>query len=355
MPRIMVALAALLLVAAAVAALVFGPSLLPDIRAQPAVAGAKAAARAVPVRVEPVLMRAEQVNVQAVGTASARQAVILHPAAAGQVVAVNFRAGERVEADEVLVELDRRAEQLRLAEAERALNRFEGMGKSGAVAAADLDAARTAVRLAALEVQAAEVALADRIVRAPFTGHIGITEVDPGDRINLDTGIAPLDDRSVLLVSFEIPELFLKRLRVGDEITVATWAAGETQAEGEIYHIGTRVDPERRTFTVRARVNNAEDRLRPGMSFRVNLQLKGRQYPLVPEVSLQWGDEGSYVWVVGDGGARRVPVTIVQRREGRILVDGALGADMRVITEGVQSVRKGVPINIVGDAPGTET
>lgn len=338
----------LLMIGVAVAALVLGPGLLP---ARQEAGDGPRGPRAVPVLTEPVSFAPRQVRLEAVGTSRARRSVVLHPAAAGEVTAVNFRAGDHVEDGQLLLELDRRAEALqlelarvRLAEAERELERNQRMGRTGAVSAAALDTARTAARLARLQVEQAEVALADRSVRAPFAGHVGITDVDPGDRVTPDTVIAPLDDRDTLLVGFEVPERYLSRLAVGDPVDVATWSAEPSQAEGAISYIDTRVDPERRTFRAQARVENPEDRLRPGMSFRVRLALEGRRYPAVPEVSLQWGDAGAYVWTVRDGSAVRVPATIVQRRGGRVLVDAALEEGAPIITEGVQSVRPGMAV-----------
>lgn len=357
MRRFMVPIAVLLMVAAAVAVLIAGPRFMPDGRAQPAGNGGASVSRQVPVLVEAVVLRPERSTVESVGTARARQSVTLYPAATGEVVAVNFTAGQAVKAGSVLVELDSRAEEVqlelarvRLANARREFERAEQARR--AISAAELDAARTAVRLAQLEVRSAEVALADRSVKAPFDGHIGITDVDPGDRIGPDTAIATLDDRAKLLVSFEIPELFLGRLKVGDPITVASWTAEATRAEGEIFRLGTRVDPQRRTFVARASIDNPDDDLRPGMSFRVRLQLDGRRYPVVPEVSLQWGDNGAFVWTLRDGRAQRVPVTLVQRERGQVLVDAALDEGALVVTEGVQAMREGLLVEVLGGKAG---
>jgi hypothetical protein len=79
----------------------------------------------------------------------------------------------------------------------------------------------------------------------------------------------------------------------------------------------------------------------------VNLDLEGRPYPVVPEVSLQWGGDGSYVWAVRDGRARSIPVSIVQRVQGRVLVDAGLAEGETVVTEGVQSMREGLPVRPV--------
>jgi hypothetical protein len=80
------------------------------------------------------------------------------------------------------------------------------------------------------------------------------------------------------------------------------------------------------------------------MSFRVLLDLDGAIWPVVPEVSLQWGASGPYVWAVREGRAERVEARVVQRRQGRILIDAELVAGDQVVAEGVQRMRQGTPV-----------
>jgi len=313
-----------------------------------------------PVIVERVELETELTRLEAVGTSRARRSVTIFPEASGEVVEVHFEAGEHVAADRVLVELDARDEELavelaqvRLADARRLYQRYQQMGAAAALAETTLDEARTAADAARIELQMAQIELDDRSIEAPFEGFVGITEVDPGDRIGPDTAITTLDDRSVLLVSFDVPEILIDRLAVGDPISVTPWNNRNTQLQGRVGDIGSRIDPESRTFLARAYVENDDDRLRPGMSFRVVLELRGERYPKVPEVSVQWGGEGSFVWAVRDGKAASVLVDIVQRQAGQVLVDAALEAGEQVVVEGVQRMREGLEVSVRGDQTST--
>jgi len=309
----------------------------------------------VPVIVTPVTMRTEEVRIEAVGTARAMKSVTLFPEVGGEVTAVNFNAGDRVEKGDILIELDARQERLdveaarnQLANAQQILTRYDEAGE-GAVSALVMDESRTAVQAARIAVNQAEERLYDQSVRAPFDGIIGLTEIDAGDRIGPDTEIASLDARETLLVDFPVPEAYLTRIDIGDPVEAATWTASTPEAAGEIVYLDSRVDPVSRTVTVRAALENVEDRLRPGMSFRMTLDLQGREYPVVPEVSILWGGEGSYLWAIKDGGAQRVSATIVQRLEGRVLVDAALQEGDLVVEEGVQRMREGVQVDYERD------
>ena len=91
------------------------------------------------------------------------------------------------------------------------------------------------------------------------------------------------------------------------------------------------------------------DVLRPGMSFRVAFTIEGQSYPRLPEAAIIWGGSGSYIWGVDGDTAFRVPVDIVARNEGHVLVRGDLHAGARIITEGVQKVREGSRIVDVGE------
>lgn len=315
--------------------------------------GRPTAAPVVRVLVEPAELRPERVRIEAVGTAEAIRSANLHPATAGEVVALAIAPNRKVAEGDLLLELDRRSEELavelaevRVKDTRQLLQRYERTAGTGAVPESTIDEARTALEEARIELRQAEVALADRSVLAPFAGHVGMTEVEVGDRIDQDDLIATLDDRSSLLVSFEIPEIFLERVRVGQPIQVATWMARERTIAGEIVDLGSRIDPQTRSFKARALVPNPDDRLRPGMSFAVTVDLEGPRYPLVPEVAVQWGGDGAFLWVVREGAAQRVPVRIVQRQEGTVLVDAPVEAGARVVVEGIQRMRDGLAVTL---------
>ena len=318
-----------------------------------------------PVKViaTPVELNTQLTRVEVVGTSRARQSVVLHPASAGEIVKINFRPGETVNAGDVLVELDQRKERLavelarhRLTEAERLFERYRKSAETGATLPTTLDTAQTELEAARIALGQAEIALEDRSVIAPFSGHVGITEVDPGDRVQLDTPITTLDNRESLLVTFELPELIFDHISEGARVAMRTWEQPARLAEGEIIEIDSRVDPALRTFLTRAVVENTSDRLRPGMSFRVTLDIPGDPYPVMPEIAVQWGADGAYVWKIVDGAVQRIPIKIIQRQQGRVMVDGAdqLTPDDVIVTEGIQRLRPGLPVSaqkeIAGDA-----
>jgi RND family efflux transporter MFP subunit len=308
-----------------------------------------------PVLTATVSWQPRMTLVEAVGTSRARKSVTLYPEVSGEVAEILFETGAQVEAGQPLVQLDARNERLavelaevELAEAERLYSRYKRSEGAGAVTKSMLDDAKSAVDRARINLQRAQVNLTYRTVRAPFTGHVGLTDLDRGARVEPSTPIVTLDDRSELLVTFNVPEMFYGQVTQGQWIELATWSNRERN-NGQVIDVDSRVDAQTRAFTVRARVPNTVDILRPGMSFRIQLQLAGGEFPMVPEVALQWGGDGAYVWAVKNGVAVRVPATIVQRLQGHILVDADLPEGTIIVTEGIQRLREGQPVMDVSE------
>ncbi|WP_299593603.1 efflux RND transporter periplasmic adaptor subunit [uncultured Microbulbifer sp.] len=310
-----------------------------------------------PVVTEVVQWQPRKVRIEAVGTSRALKSVTVHPEVSGEVVEVPFSAGEKVEAGQTIVRLDDRDQRLavkiakvELEDARRLLNRYERTRGSGTVTESVLDDARSAVERARLNLDRAQVALDYRTIQAPFDGYLGISTIDSGARVDTTTAITTIDDRSKLLVTFQVPELFLGQIGQGQPIAVSTWSSGSPDHTGQLVEIDSRINPETRTFAARALVENEPDLLRPGMSFRVSLDLEAGRYPLIPEVALQWGNDGAFVWGVNEGGSvTRISATIVQRVQGAILVESDLPEGMQVVTEGTQRMREGLSVtNIAG-------
>jgi len=185
-------------------------------------------------------------------------------------------------------------------------------------------------------------------VRAPFAGHIGITDIDVGDRIDSQTAIASLDDRARLLIDFEVPESFIGHVQPGLTIGLRPWENEAIDLQGEVIAVDSRVDAASRTLTARVALNNDKDLFRPGMAFEILIEIERGAYVAVPDVSVQWGADGAYVWVVKDDRtAHRVDVALVRRLSGRLLISGGVQAGDIIVSEGMQAVREGLQLNVL--------
>lgn len=304
------------------------------------------------VIVSPLKYENDRERIQSVGTAEALYSIVLYPAVADRVIEVLFTAGDRVKKDQILLHLDDRRQQvaleraqINLEDAKRTLNRLQESRAKGAIPQNELDDAITIHNLSKVAVQEAEVELQDRVVRAPFAGVVGFTDVEVGDRINIQTPITTLDNRSELYVNFSAPEIALPMLSAKPVLTLQPWLNTDQPVKAIISQIDSRINIENRSFRVRALLDNKQDKYRPGMSFRVELLLEGERYASIPEIALMWDATGAYVWVVEQQKAKRVDVAIKQRLAGRILVDGDLQPEQLLITEGIQRLRQGQAVS----------
>jgi RND family efflux transporter MFP subunit len=300
------------------------------------------------VLVEALGLAEDRVVVSAIGTGEALRSASIYPTVAGEVIEVLFDAAQWVEKGAPLIRLDDKHERLavRLAEVaeadgKRRVRRLEKLAPSGSVAVVRLEEAQAEFESVSLRLDQAKAALEDRTVFAPFAGFIGLTEIDVGDRVTEDTLIATLDDRSVILVEFDVPEDYAGRIKLGDAVLMRPWSEPDRALTGTVSATNSRIDPITRSLRVKARLANREDTIRPGTSFEVRLAFTGSPHPSVPEVAVLWSRDGAYLWRVAGGKAEKVFVKIVRRDDGRILVEGSLQLGDLIVVEGVQGLRHG--------------
>ncbi|MCI4666296.1 MAG: efflux RND transporter periplasmic adaptor subunit [Neomegalonema sp.] len=313
-----------------------------------------------PIIVSKLGYRKDDLKLELVGTARAKRSVQLRVAAAGEVRESQLEAGRTVAKGEILLRLEDAAARLavdlaeaRKASADRALVRYLRLEKSGATTDVALDDARTAAATADIELAKAKRALADRRIVAPFAGVLGLPGVEVGDWVSASDVIATLDDRSLLLIEVSTPELLLSRVKLGAPVAARSIAAPGRVFSGKIAEVDSRIDPATRSVKLRVALPNRDQTLLPGASFVVTFNFEGETHPAVPELALQYGRDGLFVWRVKDGVAEQVPVKLIRRQAGVVLLasvnsDGGLSATDLIVVEGAQRVRAGGKVQIVG-------
>lgn len=301
-----------------------------------------------PVTVSDVVVVPLNERVAAVGSGRARRQVTVTTRVAGVIEQVLFEGGQNVAADAPLIKLAAEPEAIAVetAEAQRAqaadtVARFEQLnpGTVTRVAKAEAD---TALKVADAALRRAREELDRMTVKAPFSGIIGLTNLQVGDYIAVGTPIASLDDRSSLIVEFTVPEAVAPSITKGLPVRANLIARSGEVYQGEVQATGTRIDPVSRTMNVRAEVPNPDQKLIPGSTFSISIRLNGREAPQVPGLAVQWDRQGAYVWKINaDNTVERVDAAILARDGERVLLDANLKAGDKVIREGGDSLRKG--------------
>lgn len=305
------------------------------------------------VVVEALSFEYQSTLIEAVGTAQAQRSVTLFASVSDEVTAVNFVPGQAVSKGDILVELDSRLQDvaveraaIELLDAQQNLERIKKSQARGAVTELELDDAVTSLKLAQVNVREAKENKEDRLVRAPFDGIVGLTDVEVGDRISPQIEITTIDDRSQLFVNFVSPELAVSYLMQKPDVTLQPWTDRNKSLTAKIAQLDSRVNTQDRTIRARALLENENDQFRPGMSFRVTLEVLGERYVAIPEAALSWGSTGAFVWLAQNEKAARIQVQVEQRLRGRILVSGRLFEGDTLIVEGIQSLREGQDLEI---------
>ena len=307
-------------------------------------------------------------GLQALGTAQARESIVLTPKVADTIRAIRFDSGDRVRRGQVLVEMSSVEQAADLAEvrasnqaAQEELRRYQELYDRGFASQARLDTVRAAAEAAEARLNAGGSRIADRTIRAPFSGVVGLRTASPGQYMRPGDQIGTLDDVSEIKLDFDVPETQIARLAPGVEIIARTTAYAERTFAGRIANVDSRINPATRTVRVRAMLPNDDERLRPGMLMTVEVRSNPRDALAIPEIAILDRADGSYVYriaaVEGVQQTELVRVRTGARSGGMAEVLEGLSAGDQVVTEGLQSVRPGAPVQIAppaGETSGAE-
>jgi membrane fusion protein (multidrug efflux system) len=294
--------------------------------------------------------RVEQ-KLEALGTARANESVDISSKTSNIVTAVRFRDGERVRQGQVLVQLDDAtaradvaAAQATLTESETQYERARELLSTQAVSKSQFDQLEATLKANRARLQAAQARLEDTVIRAPFSGRVGLRRVSVGTLISPGDVITTLDDTSVIKLDFSVPENFVATVREGLGVRATAPAYPGRSFAGQVASIDSRVDINTRSVTVRALLANEDGALKSGMFLNVSLAKDDREAIVIPEEALTPEAEKQFVFVVADGRAQRREVRIGGRRPGSVEIISGLEPGDDVVVEGTQKIRDGSPV-----------
>jgi len=310
---------------------------------------------AIKVVTQKVELQAVVDEIQALGTANANESIEIQPRIASLIERVIFEEGQLVDKGDLLVELENNEIVAGLALAEASLsesrsiyNRSKSLANTQAISASSLEQLLAQVQVNEAQVEAAKARLSNTVIRAPFSGKIGLRRVSPGSFVNTSTIITTLDDVSIIKLDFSVPETFLTVLSEGMRITAYSLVYPDRIFSGNVASIDTRLDPVTRAVQVRAIIPNSDGMLKPGMFMSVDLQRERGDQLLAPEQSIVPEGSSQYVYVVADGVAEKRAVQLGRRVPGFVVISSGLEAGEAVIIEGTQKVRDGSQVEELG-------
>lgn len=298
------------------------------------------------------------IDIEAVGTTRANESIEVTSKQSNTITAIHFNEGEDVKRGAILVQMDDAEAQADLAVAEASLvrsrsqfDRSRDLAAREALSAAELEQVEATLKADTARVTAAQVRIADTVIRAPFAGSTGFRQVSVGGLVSPGTLITTLDDISVIKLDFTVPETYLFLLRRGLPVKAMASGLPDRVFEGEVTNIESRVDPVTRSIIVRAELPNPERLLRQGMFMTVSLQGDIVPTLLVPEEAIVPERGRNYVFVVHDGVAARREVRIGKRRPGDVEIVSGIDEHEHVVIEGTQNIRDGTAVQETSAGP----
>jgi membrane fusion protein (multidrug efflux system) len=295
-----------------------------------------------------------EVLVEALGTGKANESVLITTQTSDIVYKINFDDGDKVKAGQILltlIDLEEKAElaalDVDLQEANRQLKRVENLAKNNVASEQLLDEQQAEVNALIAEMNVLKTQMLALEVRAPFDGLLGLRQVSVGALVRPGDAITTLDDLSIIKVDFNIAEVHLPSLAIGQNIRATSIAYPGETFEGQIISIGSRVDPATRAIQIRANINNQNFKLRPGMLLQIILQKKLLTTLVLPEASLVPVEDRHFVFVIENGTVIKKQVKIGLRKPGIVQIVSGLEKGELVVIEGTLKLRNGSKVKIL--------
>jgi membrane fusion protein (multidrug efflux system) len=303
----------------------------------------------------------------AIGSVAAVQGVVVSADLSGTVDRVAFDSGRAVRQGDVLVELDTRQEraQLAAAEAQRDLartnfDRMEGLLKDNVISRAEFERATADDKQTAARVGEIRAALQRKRITAPFSGILGIRQVNVGQYLSSGDPIVQLQSLDPIYVNFDVPQQAIAKMRMGRPVRITSaegsGAGGAAGAEldGRITAIDSVVNAETRNIQVQATLANPEGMLRPGMFVQAEVVLgSGRPVITLPATAISYAPYGDSVFVVADlkgqngesyRGVRQQFVKLEGARGDQVGVVSGVKPGDEVVTSGVFKLRNAAAV-----------
>lgn len=299
-----------------------------------------------------------QPYLSSIGTLSAVNGVDLSSEVDGKVKVIHFQSGLQVKAGDLLLEIDDEVEQANLKSLEARLKlarlnyrRDEKLIEKKLTSQEQIDRSRAELDEVVALVEQTRATIAKKKIRAPFSGKIGIRQVDLGQFISAGEMLTNLQAVNNLYIDFNLPEQDFTRIYMDQRLVFSVDAYPDQEFVAQVIAINAKVDPNTRNILVRARFDNTDQRLVPGMFASVKLILdQSNSVVTLPQTAVSYSLYGETVFVVQRQGSemiaqRRSVVTGMTQNDRVAIMSGVNRGDL-VVTDGQVKLKNGTPLVI---------
>jgi multidrug efflux system membrane fusion protein len=319
---------------------------------------------AVPVAVQ-VLPR----SAPGVGSLAAVHQVTINPEVAGRVTQIFFKPGATVKAGDPLVQLNDAPDRGDLASfeaqarlAQISLQRSQSLRRSDFASQETVDQNQSQLAQMNAMIQKTEAIIAQKLIRAPFSGRLGVRQIDLGQYLTAGAAVVTLTDLSTLYVNFTLASSLRSEISVGQQVEVTADAFPGRVFKATVTTIEPQISPDTRTMAIQATMSNPDDVLLPGMFINAAVVLPPRPDTMVvPETAVEFTLYGDSVYVIKDDGkdasghpvlrAVRTPVKTGMRWDGKVAILSGLKAGEQVVAAGQVKLQNGAQVAVTGAPP----
>lgn len=312
------------------------------------------------------------------GTITAANTVTVRSRVDGQLLSIHFQEGQQVKAGDLLAQIDPSQFNVALAQAQgqlakdnatlanarRDLARYQQLVKTNLISRQDLDTQVALVTASEGTVQADRAAVASAQLQldwtritAPIDGRVGLRQVDIGNQISTSdaTGIVVLTQTHPIDLVFTLPEndiaTVVQAQKAGQPLMVEAWDRTNKQklSSGALLSLDNQIDATTGTIKLKARFSNMDDALFPNQFVNARLLVDTEQNAVViPTAALQMGNEGNFVWVLGEDNrvSKHTVVPGIQDSQ-KVVIAAGLSAGDRVVTDGIDRLTEGAKVEVV--------
>lgn len=299
-------------------------------------------------------------EVEATGTVVPIQGTLLSTQLPGTVQSINFESGQDVAVGNILLRLDCRQERAELASANAnselaQINyaRAQKLLASNTISQAEFDISTAETEKAIAQVEQIKSRIEQKSIRAPFTGSLGIRQVQEGQYLRAGEPVVSLQANELVYVNFYLSQIAYAYLEEGLAVSVSADVLGDSVIAGKISAVANKVDVSSRMIEVQATLPNPERRLASGMYVNVLLSLtKKREALVIPQSAIAHTSYGKSVYLSKldeDGStfrAEQVSVTLGKRKGDYVEVLSGVTEGKAVITDGVFKIYPGAALLI---------
>jgi membrane fusion protein, multidrug efflux system len=299
-----------------------------------------------------------------IGTAQAIQGVTVSADLPGTVDKINFESGKQVKQGDILVELDTRQERAQLAAAEADYElakityaRQQQLVKEGVVARTEYDNALAQEKSTEAKVGEMKATIERKTIRAPFTGVLGLRQVNLGQYLAAGQAIVSLQALNPIYVNFGVPQQSTSQMKIGRSLRITSDDLPGVEFSGRVTAVDSVVDQTTRNIQVQATLTNPGGRLRPGMFVQVQVSVgESRNVISLPASAINYAPYGDSVYVVAEmqnptthktyKGVRQQFVKVDGNRGDQVAVVSGVNPGDEIVSSGVFKLRNGAEVQV---------